>query len=747
MLLQEKVMLPRKLSSSLEYTLFFLDQSLLLSSTSVFLISLDWMSPVSLSISVKRTVPVCLVIPPDWMPMEGLEIHALFFYKYTSFFSSNNQNLPPMAPMARKLTSTHQLTTLLSLLLLQLTTSLTAQPSSYIIHTQASARPAHYATQDEWYESIVRSLPPRNATTKPHIFHTYKFVLQGFAATLTPEEARLISESQGVIAVDRDSMSSFVQTTHSPDFLGLNTDYGIWQESNLGSDVIIGVLDTGIWPESPSFNDCGLTPVGPSWRGECEAGTRFDSSMCNNKLIGARFIHQGATAMGYQTSAIHDLSPRDNVGHGTHASSIAAGSPVLGASLFGKANGTARGMAPKARIAMYKVCWRENCTDSDITKGISHLHDISAGVDKAIEDGVHILSISLGGDRRPYYDDPIVRGALKASRHGIFVTCSAGNDGPRLFTVGNTAPWITTVAAGSIDRTFSVDGQTTIGKKRAPQVASYSSRGPNLESPELLKPDILAPGGNILAAWPSEIPVSEKSRDPRPSDFNILSGTSMACPHVAGIAALLWHLHPTWSPAMIRSAMMTTASVHDNRDRNIGSTPLAFGAGHVHPQAANDPGLVYDVGFEDYLVWLCRLNYTTEQVSRFVAETPLNCNDVHSDTDWDLNYPSFGIVFKNCSDVVVKQRYLTKVTGRDSEQYTARVLNLAPERVSVTVQPEILEFGRPYEKKGYTVQFQNKVCAARDRLEFGFAYIIWENDEHQVKSPAVFIWNGFPVFK
>jgi subtilisin family serine protease len=730
--------------------------------------------------------------------------------------------------------------------------------TSYIVHTLNTSRPTHFLSQDDWYSSLIRSLPrsntPNATVPKPLIFYIYQTALQGFAATLTPDEAQMISENDGVIGVYEDQRVD-IHTTHSPEFVGLNTDYGVWQESSLGDDVIIGLLDTGIWPESQSFNDFGLNPVGPGWRGECETGTRFNSSMCNKKLVGARFFKARAEAIGSQIGDNDFMSPRDKNGHGTHTSSIAAGSPVVGASFFGQAKGTARGMAPNAKIAMYKVCWL-GCGSSDIL----------AAVDKAIEDGVHILSLSLGTNRWiPYDHDAIAIAVFAAVRHGIFVACSAGNSGPQLNTVVNTAPWITTVAAGSIDRTFQAnitlgsgevlfgeslyfgvvndmemlpiinisycysgflepskimgkivvcsdaavstgfliqtaggaglisinanpssgetiiarsyslpslslgyeegrklvtylnsaskpmarieyDGQTVIGKKRAPQVASYSSRGPNYGVPELLKPDILAPGTNILGAWPSETPISGYPLDPRLSDFNIISGTSMACPHVSGTAALLRHLNPTWSPAMIRSAMMTTALVLDNRERPISTddshdaTPLAFGAGHVYPQAAIDPGLVYDAGFEDYAKWLCKLNYTHKQMIRLVP-SPVRCNDVHSDPSWDLNYPSFGVVFNNQTrHQVIRRRTLTKVSDLP-ENYTVRVVNLTPEKVAVTVRPKKLDFVGLYEKRDYTVEFTSKV-GANTSDEYAFAHVIWENEKHQVKSPVVFIWHA-----
>ncbi|GJN11265.1 hypothetical protein PR202_ga29443 [Eleusine coracana subsp. coracana] len=163
--------------------------------------------------------------------------------------------------------------------------------------------------------------------------------------------------------------------------------------------------------------------------------------------------------------------------------------------------------------------------------------------------------------------------------------------------------------------------ETAIGENRAPMVASLSSRGPNPVVPELLKPDVIAPGMNIFGAWIGE---TTSLGNRRKDKYMIDSGTSMACPHVAGVAALIKKKHADWTPAMIRSALITTAATLDNTDRDIlddgftgnGSqqvaTPFATGAGHVRPQLALDPGLVYDAGARDYIDFLCSLNYTAE---------------------------------------------------------------------------------------------------------------------------------------
>lgn len=159
--------------------------------------------------------------------------------------------------------------------------------------------------------------------------------------------------------------------------------------------------------------------------------------MCS-KVIGAQYFNL--------ENMEHDMesSPIDDDGHGTHTSSTAAGVPVHNASFYGIAEGTARGGVPSARIAMYKVCWGIGCNDMDIL----------AGFDEAIADGVDLISISIGGPSKNYFDDPIAIGSFHAMRAGILTTCSAGNDGPDTFTVQNVAPWVLTVGASTIDRQF-----------------------------------------------------------------------------------------------------------------------------------------------------------------------------------------------------------------------------------------------------------------------------------------------------
>lgn len=161
----------------------------------------------------------------------------------------------------------------------------------------------------------------------------------------------------------------------------------------------------------------------------------------HSKVIGAKYFNLDQTG---STSTTGNPSPVDDEGHGTHTASTAAGVPVEGASLYGIGKGTARGGVPSARIAMYKVCWSNGCSDMDML----------AGFDEAIADGVNFISVSIGGPPRDFFSDPIAIGAFHAMKRGVLTSCSAGNSGPYPMTVENVAPWLLTVAASAIDRQF-----------------------------------------------------------------------------------------------------------------------------------------------------------------------------------------------------------------------------------------------------------------------------------------------------
>ncbi|XP_059281196.1 subtilisin-like protease SBT3 [Lycium ferocissimum] len=332
-----------------------------------------------------------------------------------------------------------------------------AERTTYIVHLDKSLMPKIFASHHHWHSSTIDSIKiptPASLNSRhpaPKLLYSYDNVFHGFSAVLSKDELEALKKSLGFVSAYKD-IPVELHTTHTSEFLRLNPSSGLLPASNFGQDVIIGVVDTGIWPELPSFKDDGMPEIPKRWKGICRAGTDFNSSLCNRKIIGVNYFYKGAVAASPHVN-LTIISARDSWGHGTHIASIAAGNYVQGASYFGYGQGTARGVAPRARLAIYKVSWRE--------LGSTTSSDIIAGMDQAVADGVDILSISSGSAHLPLYRDPIAIGAFGAMMKGILVTGSAGNGGPEFGSLVNGAPWIMTVASGTTDRTFA--GTLTLG--------------------------------------------------------------------------------------------------------------------------------------------------------------------------------------------------------------------------------------------------------------------------------------------
>ncbi|CAL8157864.1 unnamed protein product [Prunus armeniaca] len=661
--------------------------------------------------------------------------------------------------------------------------------------------------------------------------YSYKHGFSGFAAKVTESQAQKIAELPGVIRVMPSHFYS-LQTTRSWDYLGLppSSPTNLLHDTNLGDGIVIGLLDTGIWPESKVFNDEGLGPIPNQWKGQCPFNT---------------------------TDSPDFLSPRDVFGHGTHTSTIAGGSFVYNASYRGLGLGSVRGGAPRARLAMYKVCWnvpRGQCSSADILKAF----------DDAIHDGVDVISVSLGTQLPLFSEvddrDTISIGSFHAVAKGIPVVCGAANEGPSEYTVENTAPWILTVAATTIDRSFptpitlgnnltilgqavfegkevgftglvypenpglipslagecvnvvceslllnntSVAGNvvlcfttvasrtpvatavssvraaggvgvivakspgdvlgpcsndfpcievdyelgtqilfyirstrsptvklspsaTLVGKPVSTKVATFSSRGPNSIAPAILKPDIAAPGVSILAG-------SSPYDSFMDGGFALHSGTSMATPHVSGIVALLKALHSNWSPAAIRSALVTTAWKTDPFGEPIfaeGSpqkvaNPFDYGGGLVNPNKAADPGLIYDMGTEDYIKYLCAVGYNTSAISQLVGQTTA-CSMVKPSV-LDVNLPS--ITIPNLRENITLTRSVTNV-GPVNSVYKANID--PPPGISVAVRPETLVFNSTIKTISFTVAVST---THQVNTGYYFGSLTWTDGEHLVTSP------------
>lgn len=316
--------------------------------------------------------------------------------------------------------------------------------------------------------------------------YSYQYGLNGFAARMSEAQAHTLENLPEVLNVWEDEIRPLA-TRYSPTFLGLfDSDVGLRSVAALdGEGVIIGVIDSGVAPEHPALSDtreadrprlCSgswaeTTLLGQwlcrrftklpdtlvfeepeSWNGECEVGDQFAATDCNNKLIGARWFIDGALESG----PIDDdeiRSARDADGHGTHTATIAAGNRTS-ASIFGTLIGDIEGIAPKARVAIYKACWlrpgdtRASCNTSDLANAI----------DAAVADGVDIISYSIGSSlkRISAPDDIALMAATKA---GVLSVVAAGNEGPNLGTIGSPAggPWVITAAASSRDGESSVE--------------------------------------------------------------------------------------------------------------------------------------------------------------------------------------------------------------------------------------------------------------------------------------------------
>ncbi|KAL8253536.1 hypothetical protein R6Q59_031757 [Mikania micrantha] len=320
----------------------------------------------------------------------------------------------------------------------------------YIVYLGHNTHTDPQVLQDTHHGILSQILESKEAAAKS-IVYSYKHGFSGFAAVLTPTQALLIAELPGVARVIPNRIYK-LHTTRSWDFLNVNPHLvnGILSKGQSGVGSIIGFLDSGIWPESKSFNDIGMKKVPSRWKGICEEGEQFNKSNCNRKIIGARWYVNGYKAEFGEldtSDGSEFLSPRDAYGHGTHTSSIASGMMLKDTSFFGLAHGLARGGAPSSHLAIYKVCWE--------TGGCSSA-DILAAFDDSIHDGVDVLSVSLGTSPpfATYVDDPLAIGSFHAVAHGITVVASCGNSGPYPQTVTNTAPWLITVAASTIDRAF-----------------------------------------------------------------------------------------------------------------------------------------------------------------------------------------------------------------------------------------------------------------------------------------------------
>ncbi|XP_012847808.1 PREDICTED: subtilisin-like protease SBT1.2 [Erythranthe guttata] len=271
---------------------------------------------------------------------------------------------------------------------------------------------------------------------------------------------------------------------------------------------------------------------------------------------------------------------------------------------------------------------------------------------------------------------------------------------------------------------------TITGDRKSPTVADFSARGPNYESQGILKPDVVGPGVNILAAWPN----LAANNNTRSNYFEMISGTSVSCPHLSGVAALIKSAHPDWSPAAIKSAIMTSADVVDREnhpimdEEHLPADAFAIGAGYVNPARASDPGLIYDIAPDDYIPYLCGLNYTSRKVSKILLRRA-HCSAVPIIHEGQLNYPSFAIRLRSPS-----QTFTRTVTNVGVAVSSYNVEDVAPHGISMVVTPETLNFTRLNEKSTYEVSFRGSEYVG-DTFDSRQGYILWKSAKHSVRIP------------
>ncbi|ONK73303.1 uncharacterized protein A4U43_C04F29520 [Asparagus officinalis] len=255
----------------------------------------------------------------------------------------------------------------------------------------------------------------------------------------------------------------------------------------------------------------------------------------------------------------------------------------------------------------------------------------------------------------------------------------------------------------------------------APRVADFSSRGPNVLDLDILKPDLTAPGVDILAAWS---PLSGHTK----TNYNVISGTSMSCPHVTGAAAYVKSAHLTWSPAAIKSALMTTANIMDSRKNE--DAEFAYGAGHINPLRALSPGLIFDTSEQDYVDFLCNRGYNTTTVRLITGDSSSCPNVTTSENARNLNYPSFALaVVDNQPIYGVFRRTVTNV-GPAESTYQATVYETSD--FTVDVSPSVLYFSYTGEVKTFAVTIKGGTVSQK---AISSGSIVWRDGSHEVRTP------------
>jgi len=633
-------------------------------------------------------------------------------------------------------------------------------------------------------------------------------VYGGVAAQVPANTVADLLKVPGVAAVQQDSLNHKLDDNTT--FIGAQAVWpSLGGSSKAGANVIVGVIDTGVWPEHPMLSATGIdspTTGNPPWG--CEFGGGGDVAhlgpnfACNKKLIGAYaftdtyMANVGANSEEFCNNTTHKCSARDSEGHGTHTLTTAAGDCVNSAVLYGVERGPVCGIAPGAHVIAYRVCLVGGCFGSDSV----------AAVQQAILDGVDVINFSISGGGNPYAD-AVELAFLDAFKAGISVNASAGNSGPGAATSDHGGPWVTTVGASTGPRSFNstlhltADGAsldvpgvtltngistptpvvlastlpgedaacqstlaagTATGKivvcarggngridkgrrvlaggavgmilynqsaavtdlesdnhylpaiqtqfnadsirlfvsshtnvkatwsqgiaspAQADVMASFSSRGP---LGDFLKPDVTAPGVQVLAGTTPQPDQTTADNGPTGNLFMAIAGTSMSSPHSAGVSALIKAAHPDWTPAMIKSALMTSAAQGVVKENGTTpADPFDAGAGSIRANLAVNPTLVFDETYDDFVA---------------SATTPLS--------RIDLNIAS--VDAPTMTGLITTKRTAINVSGKDQD---LDISTEAPAGVTILVSDKKPKDPGPDGKPAPLPKDDNKIHLKKD---------------------------------
>ncbi|KAI9196412.1 hypothetical protein LWI28_023716 [Acer negundo] len=437
------------------------------------------------------------------------------------------------------------------------------------------------------------------STLENILVRSYRKSFNGFAAKLTDIERQKLANMDGVVSIFPSSTLQ-LHTTRSWDFMGFNES--VSRKRSIESNIIVGVFDTGIWPESESFSDEGFGPPPKKWKGACIGGQNFT---CN------------------------------------------------------------------------KSC-SDECLDSSKVKGKIVMCDDVFGFDVAREAGA--------------------AGSIMKNRPSDEIPPTVSLPASALFSKEYNA--VLSYKNSTKNPLAEILKSETIKDSAAPIVTRFSSRGPNVIVPEILKPDISAPGLNILAAYSAIAPAFDYSSDEGGVRYKIISGTSTACPHVTGTAAYVKTFHPEWSPSAIKSAIMTTASPMDPKETTDGE--FAYGSGHINPLKAVDPGLVYETLKSDYIKMLCSGGLSDKVLRSISGDHNSTCpKGLDKESPKDLNYPSMAAKLKHGTPFKITFTRTVTNVGFPNSVYKANVSQ--PQNVIIKVEPTVLSFKSLNEKKSFTV--------------------------------------------